>query len=111
MKWIIIVWLITAEWPVGGSVQYGIWHPSQPECWGSLINDRNDFVKRIHEQYPGAKFDDIDCMSSEWYKFNVTEPGFEIDELTGDLKDGHSSYPSTEIKSNGRIKSIRPIQS
>ena len=91
MKWIIILWILTVEWPLGGPIQYGVWYNSQAECYSSLLHYRFEIINKMQVQYPASRVDDMDCMSSEWYESNVIIPKFEVPELTGNPKDGHSS--------------------
>ena len=84
LKWILIVWIISAEYPLGSPLTYGTWHDAYNECYGFASNNVNEVIIKLSAQYrQGFALDDIDCMDTYWYKSNIIDSGFEIEEITG----------------------------
>ena len=87
LKWIIIVWIITADMPLGGPLTYGYWHDSYKDCQEFAVKSRNDVITKLLRHFGpvgfGFRFDDIDCMDTEWFKANIIDSGFTIPEITG----------------------------
>lgn len=85
LKWILIVWIITAEMPFGGPLTYGTWHNSHKDCYQFAVENRHIVLQKLSSQFSvgGFDLDDIDCMDTYWYKSNIINPGFEIEEITG----------------------------
>ena len=85
LKWILIVWIVTAEMPLGGPLTYGTWHESYEDCHKFAVDNKYIVLQKLTTQFGvgGFGFDDIDCMDTFWYKSNIIDSGFDIDEITG----------------------------
>ena len=87
MKWILIIWIITAEMPLGGPWTYGSWHDSYKECYEFAKDNKFDVITKLFTQFGdgfGIKLNDMNCVDTEWFKSNIIDPGFTVPKITGD---------------------------
>ena len=68
MKWFLIIWIATVEWPVGEARWMdGIAADSEQECRSHIDsrNEREHIVRRAQELE--ALVLDVDCMPDWWF--------------------------------------------
>jgi hypothetical protein len=75
MKWFLIIWIATIEWPVGEARWMDhIEADSEQECRSHIDsrNEREHIVTRARELE--ALVLDVDCMPSWWFEHHAPEP-------------------------------------
>ena len=69
MKWFLIIWIATTEWPVGEARWMdGVVSDSEAECRSHIdsVNEREHIVRSAQER--GAQVLDVDCMPDWWFQ-------------------------------------------
>jgi hypothetical protein len=75
MRWFLIIWMATVEWPVGEARWMDhIVSDSEAECRSHIdsVNEREHIVTRAREQE--AVVVDVDCMPAWWFEHHGPEP-------------------------------------
>jgi hypothetical protein len=75
MKWFLIIWMATVQWPVGEARWMdGIVTDSEAECRRHIdsVNEREHIVRRAQEHE--ALVLDVDCMPAWWFDHHAPEP-------------------------------------
>ena len=75
MKWFLIIWMATAEWPVGEARWMDhIEADTEVECRSHIdsVNEREHIVTRARELE--ALVLDVDCMPDWWFEHHAPEP-------------------------------------
>jgi hypothetical protein len=75
MKWFLIIWMATAEWPVGEARwMNGIVTDSEAECRSHIDtqSEREHIVESARELE--ALVLDVDCMPAWWFEHHGPEP-------------------------------------
>jgi len=75
MKWFLIIWMATAEWPVGEARWMDtIVAESEAQCrqYIDSVTEREHIVESAQEL--GAQVLDVDCMPAWWFEHHQPEP-------------------------------------
>ena len=75
MKWFLIIWMATAEWPVGEARWMdGVVTDSEAQCrqYIDSVTEREHIVESAQEQE--AQVLDVDCMPAWWFDHHRPEP-------------------------------------
>ena len=75
MKWFLIIWIATVQWPVGEARWMdGIVTDSEVECRSHIDtqSEREHIVRSAQEA--GAHVLDVDCMPAWWFEHHGPEP-------------------------------------
>ena len=82
MKFFLILWLITLEYPEGINYFYlDTSFENQQTCYEYMLNNTKEIQAQVNEIYPGGFIDDIDCMNEDWveqHKDNLHQPLWKI---------------------------------
>ena len=75
MKWFLIIWIATVQWPVGEARWMDtIATDSEQECrqYIDTVTEREHIVTSAQEA--GARVLDVDCMPAWWFEHHGPEP-------------------------------------
>ena len=75
MKWFLIIWMATAEWPVGEARWMDhIRADTEAECRSHIdsVNEREHIVESARAIE--AQVLDVDCMPEWWFEHHAPEP-------------------------------------
>ena len=71
MKFFLILWLITLEYPQGINYFYlDTSFANQKDCYEYMLTNTKEIQAQVNEKYPGGFINDIDCMDELWVDMN-----------------------------------------